>query len=182
MLCVSVVGTALILVALNAWMNPGGISSRKTLLSEISDEGIEAAYAEGYNAARDRFRTAAFISFDPSIKQLTGTVVKNGSGKLVVKQTNLDTDPVVDGVSDERTVKLAADAKVYKETPKTSEQMNKELASFNTEKEGVEPPSPYTRTSIKLSDIPTGATVRVTTDSPVRLLEQITATEIVYVK
>ena len=104
-LCIAVVFTALVLVALNAWMKQPGENM------VFKGSGYTDGYRDGFNAAREKMKIVAGSDILEDATSSNGEVISVSSDRLVVKQTSLDTDPVVDGVDNERTVTLAKDAK-----------------------------------------------------------------------
>lgn len=178
-LCVAVVGTSLVLVALNALVKqPGSKLAFQSGASLTSCPAGDAttAYKNGYNAAREKLRASGLLTTPVSNNILSGTVVAVGTDTLTVKQNNLDTDPIADGIPDERIVTVAAGTPIYFDTIKTAFEMQRELAAL---KPGTPPPVASTRTMAKLSDIQVGQTVYVESKQDVRLLSSIPATQIV---
>lgn len=186
-LCIAITFTALVLIALNAWIKQpstgasiGYVPSRASL---TKDEELKEAYVQGYVAARERLSSLGGVGLNTEPRILRGTVVNVGSKSLTLKQTNLDTHPLVDSIPDERLVTLAANAHIYAETEKTTAQFQAELADF--EKSSLDnpertPPQIFTRREITLSDIPVGASLRIISEESVRMASEIIASEIVY--
>jgi len=174
-LCVAVVGTALILIALNAWMKQPG-----SPLAVI--DRYQVGYEQGYNDAREQLRTTGLLLPSEETRSFNGTIVSVGDGSLVVRQTSLDTNPRVDDVPDERTVIVTSSTKVVRQTDKDSVDLEKELKAYDAAvKTDPEIPMPdaVVSTDMKLSDIPVDARVTVYADEDVRLLEQVVATRVV---
>jgi hypothetical protein len=165
-LCISVVFTTLSLVAINAWLSQQSIETDET--ASFSDEQSQQAYRDGYLAARKRLTDAGLCLPIGETRSLTATVNSVGSDRIIVTQRSLDTDPIADGVSDERTVFITAETKIYFETPKSSDQIAKT------------PLSPFTRNEAIWTDIPQeNGLVRVSAADDVRLKDEFVATEIV---
>jgi hypothetical protein len=174
-LCIAVVFTALILVALNAWMKQPG-----------SSFGFKDRYQDGYvqgcKDTRERLLTAGLLRRDPDPKALVGIVVSVGKDSLVVKQTNLDTNPIVDNVPDERNVLVASSTKIIRRVWKSREVYEKEQQEFIAS--GAPPekmPVPITEDTISHADIKAGDHVAVTTVEDIRLLETVNATQVILV-
>lgn len=177
-LCVVVVFTALVLVALNAWMKQGGG------LSVVADR-YQEGYVKGYTDARDDLRAHGLLMASVETRMFSGTVVSVGDGSLVVKQTSLDTNPTIDKVPDERSVSVASSTKVYRRTEKDPAVLEKEMKAFQGESRNnpdAVPPESLIKTAMKLSDISVGTKVVITSDVDVRLLANITATEVVVIE
>jgi hypothetical protein len=175
-LCVVIVFTALVLVAMNAWMKQPGNPIATT-------DRYQEGYSKGYSDARERLRSAGLLSAPSETNILNGTVLSVGNGSIVVKQTNLDTDPTVDQVPDERTITITSSTKIYQRVLKDPAVLDTELREF--EKSGASGsavPDPYIQTVINFSEIPVGAKVFLYSNMNVRLLSDIVATEIYMVK
>jgi len=177
-LCIVVVFTALVLVALNAWMKSSG---NPLAAADRYQEG----YSKGYSDAREHLRTLGMIIEPADTRSFSGSVVSVGSGSLVVKQTSLDTDPIIDKVPDERNVTVASSTKIYRRTEKDPAVLEKEMRAFEAdvkENPNAVPPESLIKTDMKLSDINVGAKVVITSASEVRLASTIVATEVVVVQ
>ncbi|MFH1078443.1 MAG: hypothetical protein V1745_04175 [Patescibacteria group bacterium] len=179
-LCVAVVGTALVLVALNAWMTqrPGNTGG---LFKDRYDEG----YVKGYQDAREAMRTKGLL-IDPTtdVRTMVGTVLSVGEESLVVKQLTLDASPAVDGVPDERNIIVASSTKIVRRTEKPVEVIMDELKAFDQKQlsnpdPNAEPPKPYVVETLSLSDVAANQKVTVLSDQNLRFLPDIPAKEIV---
>lgn len=171
-LAIIIVITALALVALNAFQ------LEKRFSSGISANSTTEAYVQGFLAARKKYQ-ALYPAPSPSSHLLSGVIRSVGTNSFVLTQTSLDTDPIVDGVSDDRTIVLTNNAALSIIAPKSSEQFSQELNAFqhaSPNKTGANvPPSPTLRQSIKPSDMKVGQMVSIESDEEVRLLSTIHA-------
>lgn len=127
------------------------------------EDKITEAYRLGYNAARDRYNS--ILKTDLNTQTFKGVMTKSGEKEIIVKQTSLDTNFTVDGVPDERRVKISDTTKIYQFTKSDTQ---KKLATKLVAKE------------IQLAEIPVGADVQILANAPVRLSAKITAVEIRY--
>jgi hypothetical protein len=171
-LCVIVVSTAVVLVGLNAWMQQFGTAPVKDKYTE--------GYVKGYSDARERLLAAGLIMRPIEANVLTGSVVSVGKDFLIVRQTNLDSSPIVDSVPDERTVLVTSSTKILSRTMKTREVMDKEIVAFLASgRPPDEMPLADTQVIVPLSGITVGASVIITTSVDVRLAPTVNATQIV---
>ncbi|MBI4139020.1 hypothetical protein HY479_02610 [Candidatus Uhrbacteria bacterium] len=172
-LCVAVVITTLVLVGLNAWLTqPSGLSLNG--LGFNPDAERQAGYKEGYNAARDRLSTAGLCALPVESTVLTGSVMAVEQGLVIVVQESLDTDPLADGVPDERVVRIGPETKIFIQKEASPDELAAASATPDTA------PIPVGRTAAKWTDIPTeGGRVRVSANEDIRLKEEFTAREIV---
>ncbi|MFA5935248.1 MAG: hypothetical protein WC787_00105 [Patescibacteria group bacterium] len=179
-LCVAIVCTALILVALNAFTNteklvlPGGVTT--------NDDTVIAAYKAGFDSAQNKYEAGALLAASDRTNVLSGPVEDASASKLLVMQKNLAIDSEISGISDRREVLITENTKFYRETPKEVDVFTKEQAAYDASEpdESVGPPSPTIKTAIRLADIKTGDMVRVTTvEENIIGAESMTASEIV---
>jgi hypothetical protein len=178
-LCVSIVMTAIVLVALNAY------TKSKTIPTPALQDDSADAYRAGFAAAKARFEQYGLNVLAGQNNVLIGDVKSVSSAALVVTQENLMTDEIVSGVSNDRTVRVTAETAIVQETPKPAAQFEKEQDAFSKLPPGTatEPPNPTVRTMIRLADIKNGDRVRVTASEPdITTLESVNALEIVVTK
>lgn len=166
-LSIILVLTAFILVALNAVQLERYVSSGKSLRQSSSTDADGGGYIAGYKAAREKYQMLCPLPVTNSLT-LSGVIQSVSSNTLVVLAKNLDTDPIVDGISDERTILLSAKTKIQKLTPKTSE----ELAQASNAGTFVEP---FQITVLNASSLKVGQLVSIQSDSEVRFAAKITA-------
>ncbi len=164
-LCISVVFTTLTLVGINAWMTQQNLETDDS--ASVSEEQSRQAYSNGYTAARKRLTDAGLCIPMGETKYITASVISVGNDRMLVTQRSLDTDPIADGVSDERTVFITAETKIYFESLKSPDKIAKS------------PLSTTDRVTADWTDIPQGnGLVRIYAAEDVRLKEEFTATEI----
>mgnify|MGYP001586340924 FL=1 len=164
-LCISVAFTRLILFCINACLSLQGYEEDQE--TSISEEQSQQSYRDGYLAARKRLTDAGLcVPMDES-KSMRATVISVGSDRMIVTQRSLDTDPIADGVPDERTVFITAETKIYFETPKSPDQIVKD------------PLSTVIKTEAAWTDIPQdNRMIRITAEYDIRLKDEFIATEI----
>ena len=112
---------------------------------------------------------------------LVATVQSNNGNSLMVVASSLDTNEQIDGVGTSRTITLDANTKIQSTAPKTSDQFAKEMQSYlakNGTSTPATPPTQFTFTSLKASDIKPGDVIIVQSNQSVRLLSTIPATSI----
>jgi len=177
-----VVFTALVLVAMNAYMQQGNFKSSSKMAGSLSTS--QDTYQQGYEAAKLRF-SAICPQLNEAVMSLSGSVKSAGSKSIVVSEESLAVDPIADGISKDRTVQLAANGKVILMKEKDADQFNKESEAFaklsvptSPQATLSQPPSRFTETNGALSDIKVGMTVTVESDKDLRLLSTINASVI----
>lgn len=183
-LCSSIVFTALVLVVLNSWMQNQRLA---TLGSGIGidqifgSQSFENGYKAGYLAAREKYTKIAPLPAGTVVTALSGTVKSVSDKQIVVTATNLDTDPYVDGVSNDRTVLITASTTVMQRVFLSPEEQAKQMDrwSRSADKNKTSAPAPYTEKKLNLSDLKPGQTVAVMADEDIRLKESFTATQVV---
>ncbi|MCI0478929.1 hypothetical protein L0Y59_00075 [Candidatus Uhrbacteria bacterium] len=173
MLCIAVVGTALVLVALNAWMNQQGGNA-------IFKDRYTDGFKEGYTEARQRMAGAGCILNPEGPNRLRASVKAVLEDSLIVEQMSLDTHPDVDRVSDERTVTISPETKIVRYTDKSGEQLAQEMRAYVLEQADSTqaPPSPFIEETLSLSDIKAGDVISIVSSIEVRLAENIPAQRI----
>jgi hypothetical protein len=179
-LAIILVITAFILVGLNAMnLNP----SFSNPLAGASQEELDAKYREGFLKARAMYadRIAEMPASDATA--FSGIVVSNNGSELVVRALELDTDMLVDGVGQDRTVRVVANTKIRELQPKDAGVLEAELNAFEARnEEGGTAPSPDVEKIIPLSEVKEGMHVRIHSASAVRLLPTIDATVVTVLK
>lgn len=179
-LCVAIVATAVVLVALNAYTNS---RHQDAYATAPLDDAEGNAYRDGFEAAKQRFEQYG-LGINDDTQTLVGSVQNVSGGKIRVLQENLMADALMSGVSDEREVTISASTKISRETKKPEAQFSAEQEAFMklAPSPTTQPPAPSVVTSIRLSDIKPGDRLRITAqEKDVTLLPLITATEIVVI-
>lgn len=176
-LAVILVITAFILVALNAYQTQQGRGIR---LGTPSGQTADQSYIQGYLAARSKYQ--AICPFAGGVAYtVTGAVEKVSSRTITLFQKSLDTDSLVDRVSDERTILLTPETVIQKQVPKSPEDISKEIQA-QKDKGLAPPPLPYTIQRLSVADLQQGQTITVQSSSDVRLAPSITALTITLVQ
>ncbi len=133
-------------------------------------------YAKGYLAARKNYQSICALA-GRETTQLFGKVEFNDGKVLRVLQQSLDTDSLVDGISNLRTISVTEATTIQRVSKKSDEQFQKELEEFAKLKTPkLPPPSPVSYQTLRLSDIPIGARIFIQSSNDVRLQETINAT------
>lgn len=180
-LSISIVFTALVLIALNAWVQNKRLATSGTdIVGQIfSNQGYENGYRAGYLAAREKYSKIAPLPAGAVVTSLTGTVTKVAADQISLTVKNLDTNEFIDNVSNDRTALVNASTTVVLRTFLTAEEQAKQLEKWGRSGSKNAPPLPYTEKNIKLSDLTVGQSVVVVADQDIRLKESFTATQIV---
>lgn len=164
LLAVIFVATAFVLVGLNALR-----------LEQKIGTTAKENYVKGYLAARTSYASMCSFSTQET-NQLTGQVQSVGAASLTLVQQSLDTDPIVDGVSNVRTANVTSETVIQRTVQKSPEQIKKELAEYAKLKNPKSPPpSSVTYQNITLRDIKEGERVLVQSATNIRLLETFDA-------
>lgn len=184
-LCIAVVFTALVLVVLNAWVNNKKLSVPSMGIAAVDQlmngQTYEDGYRTGYLAAREKFKTIPVSSSDAAVTGLSGTIISLGNGIITIKAESLDTDPLVDGVSDLRKISVPTSTKITIRTFLSPEKQN-ELAEKwrdNGMLNDEPSPLPYTDDAVKLSDLKVGMQISVSASENIRLKESFAAASII---
>lgn len=181
-LCVSVVFTALVLIALNAAFQQWSVgSNNQTAVIDYTDSALQDAFSSGYQAARQNLMDKGLLIGEIDPKYFTGVVTKNDDSGLFVMQTSLDSVPAVDGVEDDRQIIISSTTQIYSETAKSNEDFARELeayASAPVTEKAAPAPLPVVIKSAKLSDLKVGDRVKILSDQSVRFAPEIQATQI----
>ena len=183
-LCIAVVFTALVLVALNAWVKNKqlGLGNGSPTVDQISGgQTYDEGYKMGYNVAREKFRNVPLMPANTPILALNGTIQEITKNQLQIKATNLDTDEAVDGVSDVRLVDLDANTKITQRTPISPDKLSKLINDWqkNGIKKNIPPPNTFEEKTLTLKDLKTGMLVTALAGQDIRLAGEFKATQIV---
>jgi hypothetical protein len=168
-LAIILVITAFILVALNAFQiqtNPFRIMVKKT---------AEHGYVDGYLAARKNYQAICPLAGQPT-NFFTGVVQSVSGQNVVVVEQSLETDPLVDHISNTRTVAVDANTIIQSSVTKSADEIAQDLKALQDSlKKGGVVPAPSNSVSATLSDIAPGQSVYIQSDQDVRLLSTIPA-------
>ncbi|MFZ6015142.1 MAG: hypothetical protein ACOYUZ_02180 [Patescibacteria group bacterium] len=178
-LCVSVVFTAIILVALNAYVQNKRISQGDNGFLETAFETLtyEDGYRKGYEEARKEFST-----IPDEIFTLTGAVTITDDANIYFIPQNTGTNEFVDGIPETRIAELAEDTKIYKRAPLTTEELDKALADWRRSGAEGNPPAPFVDEELTINEIAAGQTISVTADTNIKELESFIAKEIILIQ
>lgn len=164
-LAIILVITTFILVGLNAL----NLQQRMSLTSSLSPSGsANQGYIDGYKAARAKYAALCALPIE-NVMNFSATVKAVNANGLTVTALTLDTDPKVDGISNDREITVTAETKIQKLTDKTPEEMSAEANATTT------PPSPFKITQLQLKDLTVGETITISSATDVRLAPVITA-------
>ncbi|MBI5654725.1 hypothetical protein HZC53_03690 [Candidatus Uhrbacteria bacterium] len=173
-LCIILVITAFILVGLNALNIENRLGIK--ILPSPTNAQLQEQYKKGYLAAREKIAPLCPM-VNRSGNSLSGTVKSVSGNTLTVEQKTFDTDETVDGVSNIRKVTLSANTPIQLLASKPQDVLSKELADFKPDpKNPSNPPSPFTITTIRVSDIKVGDAVTITSNKDLRLMAEFAAT------
>jgi hypothetical protein len=174
-LCVSIIVTATVLVALNAYTRSHLTASPVPLSDDTTD-----AYRAGFAAAKEKYESYGLSTLTGQRNILIGRVQSVDAGMIIVRQENLLTDEIVSGVSNDRIVAIDRGTSLVRETQKSPEKLQQEQAAFAALPPGTDPPQAVVRVTASIQDIHAGDLVRVTaSETDVTDLESVHATEIV---
>jgi len=180
-LCISIVFTTLVLIALNAWTTNNKLSlmSLNTQSTEqpVGGRSYEDGYRAGYNAAREKLKNKPPI-IGPSF-YITGQIVSIGNNLLTVKETNLDTDEIVDGVSDIRTVNITTSTKIVLRQQIDQKTFQSQMNDWQKSSHNTPPPLPFTEKNIAFSDLKVDHQVSVRANEDIRLADKFDALQVV---
>ena len=179
-LSISVVLTALIIIALNAYVNNARLSSDNGFIdSARSSFSYNQGYKDGYNTARDKFY------FGPTeFNTIVGKIIEVTPNGLIINASNLDTDEFVDGVSNVRKVEITAETKIFRRTALSEAEFDRAMATWRASGMAKNDPIPssFTDKEISISDLQADQTVVINANQNIRLLETFTAESIVVVE
>jgi hypothetical protein len=180
-LSISVVLTALVIVAMNAYVNNYRLSndSDSFIDSTLSSFSYNQGYKDGYNAARDKFHFAP-----AEIRTISGKIIETTANSLTIDAINLDTDEFVDGVSNVRKVELTGTTKFFRRTALSEAEFDQAMSAWrSTGATKNEPlPSSFTDEEISVSDLQTDQNIVINSNQDIRLMETFTAESIVVVE
>lgn len=163
-LAIILVITTFILVGLNAL----NLQQRMSTTSVLSPSGSSnQGYVDGYKAARAKYAALCALPID-NVMSFSATVKAVSANELTVTALTLDTDPTVDGISNDRTITVSADTKIQKLTDKTPTEMAAETSA-------TVPPTPFKISQLQLKDLTVGETISISSATDVRLAPVITA-------
>ncbi len=179
-LCIAVVFTTLVLIALNSWVKNRELSGIPAIDQVLSGQTYEDGYKAGFMAAREKFSIKPPMPANIEVKMVNGEIQALSNDSMEVLVTSLDTDPTVDGVSDTRTVAIDKNTKIEKRINLQPEEINKRMADWSQDgaKKGEIPPLPYTLVPVKLSDLKVGMEITISSDESLRLAESFLAKSI----
>ncbi|MDF1496942.1 MAG: hypothetical protein P1P90_02685 [Patescibacteria group bacterium] len=176
-LSVSVVVTALVIVALNAYVSNKKLSESNNgtfLNNALSSFSYDDGYKDGYNAAREKFNIA------PSeLRAITGTVQSITPNSLKLEAINLDTDEFVDGVSNVRTALITSSTKVLHRSNLSGEELGSAMQKWQNNPGDNPPPLPYTEKEVTVSEISEGSAVTVISKNDIRFSQSFDADQII---
>jgi len=176
-LSVSVVLTALVIVALNAYVTNRQLAQNgdsSFIDKAFSTFSYDDGYKDGYNAAREKFNLRS-----DGIMSAVGTVQKVEADSVTIKAINLDTDEFVDGVSDIRQVFLTASTTLSLRKTLTEDELNKAMAAWRNAPGNDPPPLPFSESKATINDIVVGSEIIVNVETNIRLEESFEASQII---
>ncbi len=163
-LAVILVVTAFVLVGLNS------LQLEKKLQSETAK-----SYVNGYLTARKTYQDVCPFA-GRETNHFSGTVQSTNGTELLVLAESLDTDPLVDGVSNVRRITVTNSTVIQKSVKKSATQLQQELTAYaKLPSPKGPPPTEVSMVQIKLSDIQNGSKVYVESASDVRMQSVISA-------
>ena len=180
-LCVSIVFTALTLIVLNSWVQNKRLATLTSGVPGLTGKTFEDGYKTGYLAAKDKYRIIPQRPEGTPVMELSGTINSINNQQFVVTATNLDTDPTVDGVPNERTILIATSTSIVIRTNLTAEEFSKKMDEWSKSPDRLKsaPPAPYTEKTVAISSLQPGQTVSITSGEDLRLLTTIKAKQVV---
>lgn len=164
--------TTFILVGLNA------LNLQKRFTAPEGSPTATKGYQDGYLAAR-----AKYSAMCPFVNQrtntVTGVITATSANSFTITQNSLDTDPIVDGIGDERTIAITPQTQITKNTPKDPKKLAEEQAQFIASNKSLTtavPPSPVIQEAMSIGDLRVGQSVLVqSTASDIRFESTIYA-------
>lgn len=161
------IGLTIVLVAIAVIVGGWYAMSRKGGEKNISED----PYVKGFNTARDMAYQKGLR--DMPSGNISGTVTEVSDSSIKIK-TNLFVDERVDGVGQERVIRVSANAKVISRSERDDEIYRKEMDEFQQKMQSlrgeeetisISPPKRFTETEIKVSDLKIGDFVTVTVEN-----------------
>lgn len=181
-LAIILVITAFILVGLNALQKQNGQSSLMTNpIADITNPSAstDEGYVKGYLAARAKYQLLCPMVQTQNSKILSAKIASIAGSSMKVTPLNMDTDPVVDNVPDQRTVSFVGSTPIMKQTMLSPQEFAKILQNAQSQPGKMTTvPVPFTMTTSTISDLKVGQIVQITSDKETRLLETIPASSI----
>lgn len=180
-LSVSVVFTALVIVALNAYVSNKKLSESNGgsfINNALSSFSYDDGYRDGYKAARERFGVAP-----NQILSVNGVIQDLDLNNFMIIAENLDTDEFVDSVSDKRNVLINASTTILMRVPLSKNILDKKLNAWSNsaDRDTTPPPTPYEEKSLTISDLKNGQKVTVVAYDDIRLAEAFDAQTIIII-
>ncbi len=174
-LCIILVITAFILIALNAFNLESRLGVKVLPNLNPSSAQLKEQYTKGYLAAREKYKNMCPV-IGRTGNSIGGTVESISGNTIKLKQNTFDTDVNVDNVSDIRTVTVTSATKIELATRKSDDAFAKEMEAFkpSTDKP-ASPPSPSIVTTAKISDIKAGDNIIVTSNKELSVTSSFTA-------
>lgn len=182
-LCVSIVFTALVLIILNSWMQNKQLTGLNGVGQLFAGQSYENGYKEGYLAAREKYKTILPLQENATVTSFSGDIESLDDSSVLVRATSIDTNEIVDKVSDVRDVLIASTTKIFSRTLLPQDEQDRLYAQWQKSgaSQGNPPPKAYKETEIKLSDLQVGQRVFVSAGEDIKLQESFIATEVVVV-
>ncbi len=176
-LSISVVLTALIIVALNAYVNnqrlaqndSGIITGTAKSLSSY-DEG----YKDGYKTAREKF-----LQNSEEMFSLIGIVLKNEDSSILVEAVNLNTDALVDGIDNKRKIAITSSTEIVINLTLTDEEMETKMNKWRQSEQDTPPPLPFVTDTATIDDIKIDDNISAIATKNIRLEKEFIAEKIV---
>ncbi len=176
-LSVSVVLTALIIVAINAYVNNVRLSSDNGFIdSTLSSFSYNQGYKDGYNAARDRFNIMPL-----EVTAISGEIIDITGDSVTINAVNLNTDEFVDDISNLRKATISEDTNISARTALSEEDFDKAMTAWRASgaSQGLPPPAGFTDKEAQFSDLQVGQNITITANQDIRLEETFTAVSVV---
>ncbi len=165
-LAIILVITTFILVGLNALNLEQRMRVGSAFIPQAAAPSNQG-YIDGYKAARAKYKALCALPID-TVMNFSGTIKSISANSLTVTALTLDTDPIVDGIGNDREVTITANTKIQKLTDKTVEEMMADNAATT-------PPTPFKISQLQLKDLTVGQTISINSATDVRLAPVVTA-------
>jgi hypothetical protein len=171
--------TAFVLVGLNAMNLEQKFSLSLDAMKRNASQAQEE-YNKGYAAAQAKYKNLCpMIGRDSDT--IGGKILSVSADKITITQDTFDTDETFDGIPDTRTAIVTAATKIQLQSPKPTEQLSQEMSDFKPAS-GNPPPSPFTISDIKLSDLKEGDRVSIKSDQEIRLVSEFKALKVTVIR
>lgn len=139
-------------------------------------------FMSGYNAAKAKLaESGVFPPGEKKITALSGTVSLLKDNAITVTDVRITANPLDNQGPSLRTVNITDKTVIVKLVPLTSAQMaeaNKKYLAAQRTNKATNPPSPFSETAAKISDIKAGAVIAVSADGDIRDAANINAVKI----